>query len=295
MTLGGKSSQVKASDFVNALKSEGELKDDHIAAVTVASRQAPQATPGTAPTVVKGVHIEIEEKVNVKLDREGGLQSVELLGNLSLSVDAKNAFISLQCTPLDPNMFQLKVNPKVSKESFNSSAILELADKSKGFVEGRSLALLKWRMPPSTDESRVPLMVNCWPSKNVGGYSVSLDFEHLLKSVPLQNVVVSVPLSAFGSSPPQIIQVDGDATYNNETQTLNWHIAKIGPSNATGTLEFEICGEPPVDSFFPINISFSSLVSYSGFKLLRVFDINDESTVDHSHVMTMASDQYVIV
>ena len=54
--------------------------------------------------------IVVEEKVNVKLDREGGLQSVEVLGSLALTVaDANDSVCAVKCGPIDTNMFQMKV------------------------------------------------------------------------------------------------------------------------------------------------------------------------------------------
>jgi len=289
MSLGGKAGQSKASDLLNALKSEGELKDEPV----IPRPTTTSASAGIKSQDQQSVHVVVEEKVNVRLDREGGLQSVEVLGNLALTVqDAADSTLAVQCSPIDANLFQLKVNPKLSKDSFAQSAVLELIDLSRGLPVGSPQVLVKWRMAPSTDESRVPLMVNCWPSQINGGYSVNLDFELLMKQLVLTNVIIGIPLKTFGAN-PAVIQADGEAVFDKESQTLLWHINSISGKNTTGTLEFEIRGPGNVDSFFPISISFTSDRTYSGLRLVGVVDAKGANR-PFSSSTTLSADQYLI-
>ena len=127
----------------------------------------------------RSVNIAIEEKV-VKLDREGGLQSVEVLGNLGVTVaDTASSVVRVQCTPLDANLFQLKVasphllvvrppltspaapapdQPQNQQGGVHANRSAGADGPSRGLPIGSSQVLVKWRMPPSVDESKVPLM-----------------------------------------------------------------------------------------------------------------------------------------
>merc|ERR1712048_200473 len=151
----------------------------------------------------------------------------------------------------------------------------------------------KWRMPPSTDESRVPLMINCWPSEIAGGFSVNLDYELMITSMCLESVIIGIPLSHFGAA-PTVIQVDGATQFDETSMTLLWHISKIDGSSTTGTLEFESRGEGNTDAFFPINVAFSSEGMYSGLSLSGVVDAQTGNAIPYSSSLTLSSDAYTI-
>lgn len=291
MSLGNKSAPSKTNALLSALANEGELAASPTPVAAPRSPNPAVSSPLAQPQ--ESVHVTIEEKVNVRMDKEGGLLSCEVLGNLSVLVqDPQYEHVKLQCSPLD-RMFQLKINPKVNKEVFNTTGELGLTDPSRGVPVGSSQVFLKWRMPPSTDESRVPLMINCWPSEIAGGFSVNLDYELMISTMSLENVIIGVPLSQFGAA-PAVIQVDGATQYDEASQTLLWHVSKIDGSSTTGTLEFESRGEGDTDAFFPINVAFSSEAMYSGLDLKGVADAQTGSAIPYSSSLSLSSDAYVI-
>lgn len=106
------------------------------------------------------VHIVIKESVSLSLSREGGLESLELKGDMNLHVsDASFSRIKISLVP-PPSAFgpelQFKQHPNVGKFSANKERTVALKDSSRGFPVNQSLAVLKWRYT-GKDESYVPL------------------------------------------------------------------------------------------------------------------------------------------
>ena len=52
----------------------------------------------------------------------------------------------------------------------------------------------------TTDESMVPLLINCWPSASGGESYVNIEYESTT-DFDLQNVAIAIPLPALAASP----------------------------------------------------------------------------------------------
>ena len=106
------------------------------------------------------VHITIKENISLSLSREGGLESLELKGDMNLHVsDPSFSRIKLSLVP-SPSAFgpelQFKQHPNVGKISASKERIIALKDPSREFPVNQSLSVLKWRYS-GKDESYVPL------------------------------------------------------------------------------------------------------------------------------------------
>ena len=106
------------------------------------------------------VHVVIHENIQLELQREGGLNQLELKGDMNLHIsDSALARIRLTCAEpavsFGPEL-QYKQHPNVGKFAANKERIIALKDPSRSFPVGQSLAVLKWRYT-GKDESYVPL------------------------------------------------------------------------------------------------------------------------------------------
>lgn len=106
------------------------------------------------------VHVVIKENISLSLSREGGLESLELKGDMNLHVsDPSLSRIKISLTP-SPSAFgpelQFKQHPNVGKFSANKERSIALKDSSRVFPVNQSLTVLKWRYA-GKDESYVPL------------------------------------------------------------------------------------------------------------------------------------------
>lgn len=112
-------------------------------------------------TAVHSIHIVIKEQISLSLLRDGGVQSMEVKGDMNLQIsDAALAHLritlSSPSTDFGGNSLQFKQHPNVAKFTPGKDRVVALKDPSRAFPVGQSLAVLKWRYA-GTDESNVPL------------------------------------------------------------------------------------------------------------------------------------------
>jgi len=113
----------------------------------------------------------------------------------------------------------------------------------------------------------------------------------LLTSPPIGNTLTELP---------QIRTIDGQYQMNKTTNELIWEIDMIDNSNSSGNLEFTIT-EKDMNSFFPINISFTSSTMYCNMDIgsVRVLPIGGDVNSATSNIMygfnkSMNTDEYII-
>ena len=204
MKLGGKTKDVDS--FVDQLAQEG---------VNVSQNIAPNKTGGgvtksssSAPVIpTEPVHVTLEEKILLSAGRDGGLQSMEVLGIMTLRV-SEDSFgrVKLFLQNTDNKAFQLQTHPNIDKDLFRSKCIIGLKNPAKPFPLNTGVGVLKWRLQ-TTDESCIPLSINCWPSDNGSGQSrrevflelkiLEANFNHYLSTTTLRldQISISLPCS----------------------------------------------------------------------------------------------------
>ena len=185
----------------------------------------------------------------------------------------------------------------MNKALYDKSNVLIMKDTNKGFPSGRPVGILRWSNSQSSGDF-IPITVNCWPeeeSKNkmlvTIDYSASNKFE-------LHNVKIAIPIQS--TELPQIRTIDGQYQMNKTTNELIWEIDMIDNSNSSGNLEFTIT-EKDMNSFFPINISFTSSTMYCNMDIgsVRVLPIGGDVNSATSNIMygfnkSMNTDEYII-
>lgn len=184
---GMKLSKDKKNDIISALVKEG-----------VADIAAPLA--GATPAAVlstEPVSVTIEEKLTVRMNKEGGLESMSVQGTLTvLCAEEEHAYIQLILQAGANSGVQFNTHPNIDKAMYTSKRILGVRDPSKPFPVGVPQGILKWRFQ-STDVDMVPITINCWPTPSGSETYINIEYEATTK-FDLQNVVISVP----GAAPP---------------------------------------------------------------------------------------------
>ncbi|XP_055624433.1 coatomer subunit delta [Toxorhynchites rutilus septentrionalis] len=290
LKLGGKSRD--ADTFVDQLKSEGEK---------VTNNPAPSAAPSTAAAKAKpvsdvpmdNVHLRLEDKIVVRVGRDGGLQNFELSGLLTLRVsDEKYGRIKIQLENTDQRGIQLQTHPNVDKELFKSKCQIGLKNPAKPFPLNTDVGVLKWRYQ-TQDESSIPLTINCWPSENTeGGCDVNIEYELEHTRLELHDVCITIPLP-MGIT-PSIAECDGDYNHDGRKNILQWSLPVIDAVSKQGSMEFSVPNSIPTD-FFPLDVSFSSKISYAELQPSAVQLIDDEAEVKFSTETLFYTDKYEIV
>ena len=194
----------KANDFLETLAKEGEAVELEAPARRGPAAGGPAAgAPLAAALSTEPPSLNIDEKLSVQLNKQGGLENLEVQGTLSLIVNNEDdACLRVAISSGANKGFQFKTHPNIDKAAYSSSNTLGLKDPSRPFPTASELGILKWRVQ-TKDESLVPLTINCWPSVSGGQSYVNIEYEST-SAFDLQNVSIIIPVP---HGPPTVNQV----------------------------------------------------------------------------------------
>lgn len=288
LKLGGKSKNVDS--FVDQLKSEGE----QVSNLTPAAISHTISKPKPVVDIhTEAVHLKMEDKLVIRMGRDGGLQSFELSGLLTLRIsDETFGRIKIQVDNKDARGIQLQTHPNVDKELFRSRHMIGLKNPAKPFPMNTDVGVLKWRFTTS-DETAVPLTINCWPSENgEGGCDVNIEYELEHTRLELRDVQISIPLPM--NATPSITECEGDYQHDSRKHVLHWNLPIVDAANKAGAMEFSVPSSIPGD-FFPLEVSFVSKTPYADLKIADVFTVDGDEPVKFSTETLLYPDRYEIV
>ncbi|PCH34288.1 hypothetical protein WOLCODRAFT_87391 [Wolfiporia cocos MD-104 SS10] len=319
MKLGGK--KTRQAELLDALGGEALLSED----MSTPGTPVPSGTPeppalknerGSLPVVnAESVHVVIRETLNVEMVRDGGLNSLELKGDMNLHItDPANARVKLALAPA-ANFgaeLQFKQHPNVGKFVANRERVVALKDAARGFPVGQALAVLKWRYK-GNDETYVPLSINCWPTpSNDGTCEVNIEYELENEGLTLHDVVISIPLPYVpptlrtcgvpltlthgnrDGSYPTVSLHSGEWALNPSSHSLDWSIPLINAEERSGSLEFAVGGDDP-GAFFPVKVAFVSEGSIAGVHLASVSRVDGGEEVVFSEDASVHVESYTVV
>ncbi|XP_030564379.1 coatomer subunit delta [Drosophila novamexicana] len=297
LKLGGKSKDVDS--FVDQLKSEGEKIANLAPAVAAGSSGAAASASAAAKAKIsadihtESVHLKMEDKLVVRLGRDGGVQQFELSGLLTLRItDESRAHIRVLLANNDTQGIQLQTHPNVDKELFKSRAMIGLKIPTKPFPLNTDVGVLKWRFI-TQDESAIPLTINCWPSDNgEGGCDVNIEYELEAQHLELQDVAIVIPLPL--NVQPSVAEYDGTYKYDARKHVLLWNIPIIDAANKSGSMEFSCSASIPGD-FFPLQVTFVSKTPYAAISALDVVQVDNNESVKYSSETILFVEKYEIV
>lgn len=292
----------KASTMLDSLVQEDNLS--HIATTTAI---APSSTRGgaggeasvPAPAIQhQPIQLVVEEKIIAHLTRDGAVDAFEVKGSLTLTATTEAAARSKVVLGegagggVVPAGLNFQTHPKVNKQEYDSNKVLVLKDTNKGFPVGRPVGVLRWSYS-STDESMVPLTLNCWPEEEgQGKMNISIEYQMNGQKRELHDVNISIPLGT--AEPPQVAAVDGTYRHDPREQRLVWHMDLVDSSNASGALEFVVAGRD-AGAFFPIIVSFASQTLYADVAVLAVTELEENpAPVPYSLTKSLTPDSYVV-
>lgn len=172
--------------------------------------------------------------------------------------------------------------PLPSNDSPTLFVQIGLKQPAKPFPLHTDVGVLKWRLQ-GTDENLVPLLINCWPSEvGDGSCDVNIEYELVDTNLELADVTISIPLpwvSGLSESldgfwafvlrmgcNPVVGECDGAYAHESRRNQLVWSLPLVDLTNKTGALEFSAPKAIPND-FFPLNVSFTSKISYAHIKV----------------------------
>lgn len=270
------------NDFFESLKAEGETIED------VHGGAAAAAPP--VPVYSEPVFLTVEEKVSVALNKDGGLEGMEVTGTMSLTVTKEeNACIKVLLEGSPHPGYQFKTHPNIDKAAYSSDNTLGLKDPARPFPTGAPLGVLKWRLS-TAEESLVPISINCWPSVSGGQSYVNIEYE---SNAPfdLHDVKIVVPLPAL-PGPPAVNSIDGTWQYDARKSVWLWTIELID-ANGSGSAEFVV---PATDanSFFPIQVSFAAQKTLCDVRVGGVVSAESGQPVKFGSSTALMTESYIV-
>lgn len=282
MQLGGKKA---GRDFLESLKAEGESVED----------TAPSTFPGAPPPPPmpsEPVFVSVEERLSAVLNKDGGVEGIEIQGSMSLTVapDA-DAHLRIQLSHprgSDVGAYQFKTHPNIDKNLHSGEDILGLKDPSRPFPTGAPLGVLKWRLQ-SQDEGLLPLAINAWPSISGSDSYVNIEYESQA-DFDLQQVAIIIPVPAMAHA-PNVNSIDGDWKYDMRKSALVWTIDIIDDSNKSGALEFVVPAADP-SIFFPIEVSFQARSTLCDVGVAGVVNAETGDPVKYGSSTSMVTEDY---
>lgn len=288
MSLAAKGSKSK-------LLEDALVKEDRLAPVV--GMRAPTAADevAAAPAAAAVQHpvmLLATEKISATLTRDGDISTVELKGSLTLTATDDNVSI---CT-IDlgsagrGDTFTFNIHPKINKALYEQRGLLQLKDTSKGFPSGRPVAILRWSNSAASMDF-VPITINCWPEEE-GRNQMIVSIEYTASTkMSLHDVRIHIPIAS--AEAPNVRNVDGRYKFNKQAGELVWEIDLVDKSNSNGSLEFSIAEKDP-DSFFPINVDFSSQQLYCAISVRSVKFTEGEAPIMFGFSQGMAAEGYTI-
>ncbi|KAF7439906.1 hypothetical protein PC9H_000243 [Pleurotus ostreatus] len=303
MKLGSK--KTKQAELIDALGGEALATTPLLAEASVPQSPSVSAPPepknerGSLPEVEhESIHIAIKEQISLSLLRDGGVESMEIKGDMNLHItDPDVAHLRLTLAPpqadgIPASAIQFKQHPNVAKFTPGQDRVIALKDPSRAFPVNQSLAVLKWRYA-GTDESNVPLSINCWPSpSNDGTCEVNIEYELENQKAELYDVVISIPLPA--GSYPSVSSHSGSWSLDPDSHSLAWSIPYVSAGEPSGSLTFTVGGDD-AGAFFPVEVTFVGKGSLAGVGVASVSKIGDDEPPSYSVDSMVLVDQYLVV
>ncbi|XP_055330043.1 coatomer subunit delta-like [Paramacrobiotus metropolitanus] len=286
MKLGTKGKDV--DQFVDKLQSEGERVMSSTSTQVRSAAETPAQSAASAGK--ESVHIESKEDIKLSAGRDGGLENMEITGVLSFRVsDERMARLALKID-LGNERTQIQLHPKFDKEKWRAEGIAALKNPEEAFPLNNEISILKWRLQ-TTEESEIPLAINCWPSEAGKGCSVNIEYTLNNEDVELRDVVITIPIPP-GTGSPVVGSCDG--AYSYERSALHWQIPLVDASNNSGTMEFSTPGGKP-SGFFPVKVDFTSSTSLLGVTIDEIVTATTDEPVKFSTDHKLNVSKYEIV
>lgn len=249
MKLGG-GKAVKKDNLMAAMAAEDNLFPLASNAAMGTNVAAPSAAPTTPLT------LSLEEKISVVMNREGGIDSSEVKGTLTLTANTDvgtAAIVNVNKNVLDSlSSWTFQTHPKVDKKAYEQQGMLSLKG-GKGFPVSRGVGILRWSYG---GEDAAPITINCWPEdEGTGSINVNVEFELTRTDLVLNDVNILLPLGT--TDPPVMESIDGVYKHDPHAGMMCWHFDVVDANNSSGSMEFSIAGSN-TDAFFPIQVGFNS-------------------------------------
>jgi hypothetical protein len=256
----------KSNALLDALEADGEM-----VGANSSGAAAPVVAKAANTMANEAINLSIEEAATISYDEDGNFNSMQVQGRIFLQItDKDQAKVKIHVAHQASGEFQFNTHPNIKKDAFFgvSDPWLMLAKDDRAFPCGNAIGILKWRYQTS-DDSMSPVSVTCWPSNQGGMTHCNLEYNLTGVLAELEDFVVRIPIPGSAAHAPEIIDCDGDTTFDSRTNELLWRVTSMDSSNDNGALEFAV-PQTNHQEFFPVNVNFTSPTTMCGMQVVEV-------------------------
>jgi len=304
LVLGGKKGLQSSTASKPAAPAAGPSASSRKPAAAAAPAAAPSSSSSGAELDVK-----IIEQLNVEMNQDATLKSMQIRGELSLCAQTESAgFAAVQLVETGiAAQAQFKAHPQIDKELWTSGKVV-CGKGDKPFPVGHDITVLKWMYSgDSMSTTQPPLSVTCWPTASPESILMTIEYDTLESCVgTMKDVMLIMPL------PPEIASVQEresdvieigevaegtEFVYDSEKGGMVWRIGNIEDADRkSGSIEFSV-NLSRVDSgidyndvlqqLFPMHVSFEfDEKAPSPTSPLRVDSVTERHDASHSIVFS---------
>ncbi|KAF2104345.1 coatomer subunit delta [Rhizodiscina lignyota] len=295
MQLGKKSKTTNMYEQVRGeLGPEAEVSTPLVptSAVSTPAVASPIATRASTTLEREAVHVTIAETISAKFSKEGSLEMFEVKGDLQLRIsDPSLTQVKLNLAVGNSRGAQLTSHPKVDKNLFKNSKVIQLSDTSKaGFPVNNSIGVMRWKLSAKSGEiDDPPITFTVWVNDAGGNtWNITVEYEWT-GGDPLKDVTVTIP---YQTMEPAVSSFD--AVYEVSGDSIDWTIGAVDEENATGSFEFEAQAENDGE-FFPMSVRFSKTTPFVDVDVSSIALLNLNQDISFSKDVKSVAENYVIV
>ncbi|PKI83076.1 coatomer subunit delta [Malassezia vespertilionis] len=270
---------------------------------TPASPTVPSMPPSVPHTsepsaVTENVQLVLKERVSMTGNRDGGLDSLEIKGDLLLKItDPEVARLSLNVVAQDQfggAEVQYRTHPHVDKAAWGAERKIALRDPRRPFPLHQQVGVLRWRVV-SNDETKMPLSITVWISPmNDGAAEVNVEYELEALDLTLTDVTFAVPIPA-GSIPEVQAPDEGMFEFDAANARVLWRLDSISAANPSANVELAVqSGGDDADAFFPVSIDFTGSRVLSGLQMAGVVAAETGAPIPFAARHQLAAENYLV-
>lgn len=269
-------------------------------AADIVAHEEPEAVKASVSDAetTPSVQLLIKERVSATGNREGGVDSLEVKGDLTLKIsDAAQARLSVQMTASEHfgnSELQFRTHPHVDKSSWANDRRIALRDPKRPFPLNQPVGVLRWRAVTKEDAT-LPLSISVWVSPMGDGASeATIEYELENDALTLNDVAISIPVPA-GVEPAVSDPENGAFEFDAATSRVTWRVPSIASPNASASLELSVpSGADNAEVFFPVSVDFTSAHALTDVAVMGVLGADSEAPLPFSAVAALVAENYLI-
>ncbi|CDW88783.1 coatomer subunit delta [Stylonychia lemnae] len=247
--------------------------------------------------LLENVVIEIEEKVNCSINKDGELDRFEVKGIIFVTLNdpkKNNPLAQLQFNPVKG--FNFKPHPELDKQTWNKQKTICAADKEQGFPAQTRLDAVRYNYR-SKDEGDLPFTVNVFNSKKQNKSVITLEIELNqncnLSFKSFERVTLAL---SWGNRDTDIevlkIAKNQQLEQDQKNDMLLWHVSNL-MEEGSSVLSFA-SEKIQFEEIFPIEVRFEETYSLIDLGVTSVQNVSTGDALSLKTIHSLTTENYRI-